>query len=410
MQQELSKKTTLRKDSVKNNTHHKTKKAKPKFSRHHTPVPPTLVKPSSSLQRSPKNIPQSWISWLVEKQSTLNQKKPNKLQKLVHHLIRQGKKTRALKLVRHSFHYLTVDIKNVQTSFSPRPTAKVLIKAASPRRHALAPRGSVPKASSLTTSSTPSQKEIYTKNLSKDKIEHKELLNFDQKTFSKALGKVVTPRENRQQCPSPFPQYNKSVSRHLTNYSKAHKSASPKSTSKAVGKANKNDLLSSTKAFTKDFSETKLSKTSKADKGSLSHKTLVKPIGHVTKKRFVNGKLQLKNASTKNPITSSLSIFRLALQKVRPFFHLRKARKAGVNIQVPAILPPQNQDSLAIQWLIEGAKTRKKKESRQSFAYHLAQEIRVAALRPKESYAFQKREEGAKQVQTHRNAARFRWW
>ena len=393
MQQELSKKTTLKKHSVKNNTYHKTKKAKPKFSSHHTPVPPTLVKLSSSLQRSPKNIPQSWISWLVEKQSTLNQKKPNKLQKLVHHLIRQGKKTRALRLVRHSFHYLTVDIKNLQTTFTAQPGAKVPIKAA------------LPKASSLTTSSMPNQKEINTKNLSKNKIELKDLLKF-----AKALGKVVTPGGKPQVRSSPFPQYNKSVSRHLTNYSKADKSALPKSTSKALSKANKDDLLSSTKAFTKDFSETKLSKTSKADKGSPSHKTLVKPIGHVTKKKFVNGKLQLKNASTKSPITSSLSIFRLALQKVRPFFHLRKARKAGVNIQVPAILPPQNQDSLAIKWLIEGAKTRKKKESRQSFAYHLAQEIRVAALRPKESYAFQKREEGAKQVQTHRNAARFRWW
>jgi ribosomal protein S7 len=284
------------------------------------PWPMSRLKPSRSFQKSPKNIYQNWISWLVEKQDSFHHKKPDKLQKLVHHLIREGKKTRALKLVRQSFHYLRVYKKNFQTSFSAQSKTKALAKA-----------------SSLTSSLTPSQKEgtsASKKNTSAKGAAPSPSLP------SKLQAKRLTAGKNG--TPSPFPKRSKEVI---------------------------NKIL----------------------------EQILKDSRFPTKK-------------SEKACASSLSIFKLALQKVRPFFHLRKARKAGVNIQVPAILPPQNQDSLAIQWLIEGAKVRKKKDNCQSFAYHLAQEILVAAFRSKESYAFQKREEGAKQVQTHRNAARFRWW
>jgi ribosomal protein S7 len=328
--------------------------------------PMSIVKSYSSLQKSPKNIYQNWISWLVEKQSSFNHKKPDKLQKLVHHLIRQGKKTRALKLVRHSFHYLTVYKKNLQTNFLTQSKTKGACTEAQPKgltKSACAK--AQPKASSLTSSSMPGQKKgtgaFAQKQLSPRVLRYStkgRVRLFDAATSptvpSKgcALAQALLVQPKRLTAPpsgpSPFPKFKKSVTRYLTNYSKANKST-------------------------------------------------------LRDSRF-------RAKSSKNLCASSLSIFRLALQKVRPFFHLSKARKAGVNIQVPAILPPQNQDSLAIQWLIEGAKARKKKDNRQSFAYHLAQEILVAAFRSKESYAFQKREEGAKQVQTHRNAARFRWW
>ena len=390
MQQQLSKKTDLKKGSVKNSTRHKANKTKAKFSSNCTSVLTLLAKLRGSLQKSAKNIPQNWISWLVEKQNTLNQKKPAKLQKLVHHLIRQGKKTRALKLVRHSFHFLAVDKKALQTTLSAQSRGSS--------------RVGLVKANSLITSTMRGQKEISTKGASpkgaspkglpRNKNGQKELLDFNQKASPQVL------------CPSPFPKLKESVTRHLITSKGAlgdtRYKALERFAQKPISLAALRKLLIPNDLRPKPLSLAALRKL-----------LMAKPKGSSKS----SGRQQLSKALYPQVVTpfksaspSSLSIFRLALQKVRPFFHLRKARKAGVNIQVPAILPPKNQDSLAIQWLIEGAKARKKKESRQPFAYHLAQEIRVAALRPKESYAFQKREEGAKQVQTHRNAARFRWW
>ena len=253
----------------------------------------------------------AWTKSLVN----LETRKPDKLQKLVHHLIRKGKKTRALMLVRQAFHFLAVDKKSFSDEVRKKEGNKDF------------------RGQNFVESSMPLNdlKKVFTASKTFTKLSTQVVINTVKTTKETKSTKALSKHKVFHNTPSPFPK--------SQSYSKV-----------------------------------------------------------------------LASVSQSNKVLSSLSIFTLALQKIRPFFHLRKARKAGVNIQVPAILPPQNQDSLAIQWLIQGAKAKKKKEGRLSFAYHLAQEIRLAALRPKESYAFQKREEGVKQIQANRNAARFRWW
>lgn len=94
--------------------------------------------------------------------------------------------------------------------------------------------------------------------------------------------------------------------------------------------------------------------------------------------------------------------------EIKPYFNNRKIRIAGVNHQVPAILPIKRQESIAIRWLIDGAKIKHRREPKISFSRHLAQEIRDSSQ--KDSYASKKRNQLIKQVEANRGFAKYRWW
>ena len=114
---------------------------------------------------------------------------------------------------------------------------------------------------------------------------------------------------------------------------------------------------------------------------------------------------KVKNLSQTN---KSIDHFKNAVSTVKPVFKLKSVRIAGTNYQVPAILPKHRQESIAIKWILEGAKAKKKKNVGQAFHLILAQEIRDSFF--KEAYACKKRDELNRLVEYNRGVAHYRWW
>lgn len=104
---------------------------------------------------------------------------------------------------------------------------------------------------------------------------------------------------------------------------------------------------------------------------------------------------------------TGFSFIRKAVANVVPFLEVRKVRRKGTTRQVPSTIKENRQQSLALRWLVEGAKSRKKK-SKNSFSQCLSAEI-VDAYK-KQGSARQKRNELHKLAQSNRTFLRYRWW
>lgn len=96
-----------------------------------------------------------------------------------------------------------------------------------------------------------------------------------------------------------------------------------------------------------------------------------------------------------------------AIRNCMPSLEVRKVRVAGTTYLVPAMIPKKKQETLAIRWIIEAAK-KKKKTSKFSFAQCLAEEIYDAFL--KQGYARTKRNELHRLAEANRAYIRYRWW
>ena len=96
-----------------------------------------------------------------------------------------------------------------------------------------------------------------------------------------------------------------------------------------------------------------------------------------------------------------------AIENVKPSVEVRKVRKGGITYQVPAIIPKKRQETLAIRWIIDAAKNRKK-NSKTRFAECLALELTEAYK--KFGKPRQKRDELHKLAESNRAYIRFRWW
>ena len=107
-------------------------------------------------------------------------------------------------------------------------------------------------------------------------------------------------------------------------------------------------------------------------------------------------------------VSQSKHVLQQAIQNIQPSFHLRGVRKRGRTQEVPAILPIHRQQSMAVRWLLEGARAKKKRAPSQAFSIHLAKEI-MKALK-KEAVGVRKRQELHRKVEANRGSARSRWW
>lgn len=96
-----------------------------------------------------------------------------------------------------------------------------------------------------------------------------------------------------------------------------------------------------------------------------------------------------------------------AIKNVKPSVEVRKVRKGGRIYQVPALIPKKRQEALAIRWIIDAAKIRKK-NSKTSFAECLAIEFIEASKN--QGKPRQKRDELHKLAELNRAYIRFRWW
>ncbi len=99
-----------------------------------------------------------------------------------------------------------------------------------------------------------------------------------------------------------------------------------------------------------------------------------------------------------------MEAFELALENIKPKTEIRSRRVGGANYQVPVPVRDDRQLTLALRWLIKGARDSRGKAS---FAEALARELVLATK--KEGYAFKKKEDVHKMAEANRAFAHFSW-
>lgn len=120
-----------------------------------------------------------------------------------------------------------------------------------------------------------------------------------------------------------------------------------------------------------------------------------------------NKDLKFSTTISKKKKLSFRIILYQAIENIKPSLEVRKVRIAGTTYLVPAIIAKTRQETLAIKWIIESARKRKR-TGNSSFAECLANEIVDAFF--KQGQARQKRDELHKLAEANRAYTRYRWW
>ncbi len=116
--------------------------------------------------------------------------------------------------------------------------------------------------------------------------------------------------------------------------------------------------------------------------------------------RVTYNALALAEERSKRP---ALEVFDLALKNVGPTVEVKPRRVGGATYQVPMEVPSDRRQSLAMRWIIAGAKGR----GGRSMAERLAGELLDAANN--QGGAVKKKEETHKVAEANRAFAHYRW-
>ena len=98
-----------------------------------------------------------------------------------------------------------------------------------------------------------------------------------------------------------------------------------------------------------------------------------------------------------------LTVFKRALDNIRPAVEVRSRRVGGANYQVPVEVRPLRRNSLAMRWLVTAARAR----SERSMEERLAAEILEAANN--RGGAVKKREDTHRMAEANKAFAHYRW-
>lgn len=101
-----------------------------------------------------------------------------------------------------------------------------------------------------------------------------------------------------------------------------------------------------------------------------------------------------------------IEVFEIAVRNVTPQMEVHSRRVGGAAYQVPTPIKGRRGTSLAIRWLVEGAKKRPNSEYH-TFAAKLAAEIMDASV--SEGLAFQRKITSHKMAEANKAFAHFRW-
>jgi small subunit ribosomal protein S7 len=116
--------------------------------------------------------------------------------------------------------------------------------------------------------------------------------------------------------------------------------------------------------------------------------------------QILYGALDLIAERTKE---DGLTLFKRALDNVRPAVEVRSRRVGGANYQVPVEVRPLRRSSLAMRWLVTAARARGEK----SMVERLANETLEAANN--RGGAVKKREDTHRMAEANRAFAHYRW-
>lgn len=122
-----------------------------------------------------------------------------------------------------------------------------------------------------------------------------------------------------------------------------------------------------------------------------------------------NKNIDLNRLNKKNKDKSIFmkTLFLQAIENVQPNVEVRSVKVSGRTYQVPSIIYRKRQQILAMRWIIDFAKKRKK-TSNNSFSECLALEL-FEALK-KSGKVKQKRDMLHQQAESNRAYMRFKWW
>jgi small subunit ribosomal protein S7 len=120
-----------------------------------------------------------------------------------------------------------------------------------------------------------------------------------------------------------------------------------------------------------------------------------------TAQRVVYGAFKLIEQRVKDQ--KPIDVFELALNNVKPNIEVRSRRVGGANYQVPMAVGRKRQQSLAIRWILEAARSKSGKAMHERLADQL-----VAASR-KEGDAMTTRENVHKMADANKAFAHFAW-
>ncbi|MFP4416133.1 MAG: 30S ribosomal protein S7 [Chitinivibrionales bacterium] len=98
-----------------------------------------------------------------------------------------------------------------------------------------------------------------------------------------------------------------------------------------------------------------------------------------------------------------MTVFRKAVENVKPTLEVKSRRVGGANYQVPVEVSPERRTALAIRWLISYSRARSEK----SMAEKLANELMQASKN--EGGAIRKKVDTHKMAEANRAFAHFRW-
>lgn len=99
-----------------------------------------------------------------------------------------------------------------------------------------------------------------------------------------------------------------------------------------------------------------------------------------------------------------LDVFENALKNLSPKVEVRSRRVGGANYQVPVPVPEYRQEALALRWLLDAARARRKTTQ---FKEALAEEIMDASNKSGEAY--KKKEDTHRMADANKAFAHFSW-
>ncbi len=102
----------------------------------------------------------------------------------------------------------------------------------------------------------------------------------------------------------------------------------------------------------------------------------------------------------------ALTVLDEVITKLKPKMEVRSRRVGGTTYQVPLPVRPRRQETLAIRWLILGARTLPNKEYH-TFADKLAAEMKNVLNQT--GWSFNKKEEVERMAEANKAFAHFRW-
>lgn len=152
-------------------------------------------------------------------------------------------------------------------------------------------------------------------------------------------------------------------------------------------------------------------------KSAVKREVLPDPVyGSVTVTKFINGMLESGKRSLAEKIfysamdtieqktgTPGIDVFKTALNNVKPVLEVKSRRVGGATYQVPVEVRPARRSSLAIRWLVSGARNRHE----HTMAERLANEL-IAASKS-EGASIKKKEDTHRMADANKAFAHYVW-